>query len=146
MSNLVAVLFKKEIKLKAYSAAYTNKETTNKLNEFGLEKERFHITTCFDESGAILKANTLNHKQESALISDIVEWEIGDKIYLIALLSDCKWTKNINIYMKLFGAVEILDHIPHITLIKDCESGISIDFKDMIGMQLFFDYYQVKSF
>lgn len=132
--------------MKAYSAAYTNKETTNKLNEFGLEKERFHITTCFDEIGAILKATPLNYKEEKALISDIVEWEIGDKIYLIALLSDCNWSESINTYMKLFGAVERLDHIPHITLIKGCESGISIDFKEMIGMQLVFDSYQIKSF
>ena len=130
--------------MKAYSAAYLDKKSTEILNSFGLNKKSFHVTTCFDETGAIMNCSTVGFNTSTAQISDVVEWKIGDKIFLIALIKDCKWTSDINSLMKSIGAVELLEHIPHITLAKNCFAGESLKFKGLIGENLTFDCHSIK--
>lgn len=130
--------------MKAYSAAYLDKKSTEMLNSFGLDKKSFHVTTCFDETGIIMNCSTVGFNTSKAQISDVVEWNIGNSYYLIALLEKCKWTSDINKLMKSIGAVELLEHIPHITLSKNCIYGESLNFKGLIGKNLTFDCHSIK--
>lgn len=72
---------------------------------------------------------TVGFNKSTAKISDVVEWKIGNSYYLISLLEKFKWTSDINKLMKSIGAVELLEHIPYITLSKNCIYGESLNFK-----------------
>jgi hypothetical protein len=130
--------------MKSYSAAYLDKKSTDLINSFGFDKESFHVTTCFDETGVIMNCSTVGFKTSTAIISGIVHWNIENKVYLIALLDDCKWTGDINNIMKDFGAVELLAHNPHITLSKDFDSIKHLSFKFIVGQTITFNRHSIK--
>lgn len=127
-----------------FAAAYLDPESNNLIKEFGFKKEDFHLTTCLDRSCQIEEMPIYSFEPQTAIIKAIVEWPVGEDIFLVAELSECDWSKKLNTIILAYGAVETLPHNPHITLFKGCEAGVSKQYQGMVGMLLKFNRHVIK--
>lgn len=128
----------------AFAAAYLDPESNDSIKQFGFAKEDFHLTTCFDTSGEIAEMPKYSFPNHTAVIKAVVEWPVGDDVYLVAELEQCDWSKDLNTLLLAYGAVEDLPHNPHITLIKGNAKGTSEQYQAMVGMTLSFNRHVIK--
>jgi hypothetical protein len=128
----------------AFAAAYTDEESNDKLKALGFDKTDFHMTTCFDTSAAIGEMPLYSFPKRTAVVKAVVEWPVGNDTYLVAELTDCEWSKDLNTLMKAYGAVEDLPHNPHITLIKGNAKYTSHEYQSLVGTVLTFNRHVVK--
>jgi len=128
----------------AFAAAYTDEESNNKIKAFGFDKTDFHMTTCFDTSAAIGEMPEYSFPKQTATIKAVVEWAVGDDTYLVAELSDCDWSEDLNMLMNAYGAVEDLPHNPHLTLIKGNAKNTADKYQSLVGTVLTFNRHVIK--
>lgn len=131
----------------SYSAAYLDASSVAFLNAAGLDKDRFHLTTCFDNSGR-LKPEDAADVQVSGLwgiIAKISEWRTGSGRILVAEMRDCDWSATINAHLRAAGAKEDVPHRPHVTLRKPCQPGDAAKYQPLVGCMLSFGWHQVTT-
>lgn len=128
----------------AFAAAYLSQDSNALLETFGFEREEFHLTTCFDISGMIAGLKIEASFPKTALIKDIAEWPVGPDTYLVAEMTGCPWSYELNQAMIARGAQENLPHNPHVTLIKGGAKGLRERYLCMIGLQLEFNRHYIK--
>jgi len=128
----------------AFAAAYLDEDSNNIIKASGFDKTDFHLTTCFDSSAAIAEMPKYSFPKRTATIKAVVEWPVGDDTYLVAELSDCEWSKDLNALMKAYGAVEDLPHNPHVTLIKGNAKDTAHKHQELVGTVLTFNRHVIK--
>ena len=130
-----AVPFKYKIN---YVAAWLSSASVALLMAAGVKKLP-HLTTFFDGYGQLSSLVPYEWSgTKTATIASVVEWPVGDKLYLIAKM-DCDWSTKINEHYLKQGVREDLPHVAHITLAKNVQAGASQDYQHLVGMELIFD-------
>lgn len=128
----------------SYFAAYLTKESAKLFTPFGC-KDSLHMTLFFDKSDEVLNINYPNFEGCSARISNISEWLVGDKIYIVAELDHSEWSFIFNDYVaSLISHPEDLPHKPHVTLNKDAKHGDSQSYSSLLGKWIDFDEIKLK--
>lgn len=128
----------------AYSAAYLSQGSNNLFKEHGVDKEKLHMTTCFDTSATIAPAKNIDIVNKTAVVVAIKEWETPSGTYVVAELGDCGWSLVLNNHFRALGAVEDLPHTPHITLMKSSSPELVEQLQSLVGQTLVFDSHMVK--
>lgn len=132
------------MKFYSYAAAYPNDEATAMLLSLGLAKHRFHVTTCFDSSGQLAPSEPpRSFAPQTATVSAVTEWDAPNGLHVVAELSDCAWTSELNASFLSLGIKEDLPHRPHLTLIAHCQPGDALKFQSLVGSTLTFDRHEV---
>lgn len=105
-------------------------------------KSEFHITLCFDVSGEIAGKEAYMPQEgviRTGVIAELAIWkDQRGKSLLVAKLTDCPWTTEVNQWYTAQGIVEDLPHVPHVTLLKNVDQPLE-DFQSLIGMTLRFE-------
>jgi hypothetical protein len=118
--------------------------SNNLFKEHGVDKEKLHMTTCFDTSATIAPANNIDIVHKTAVITKITEWNTPSGPYVVAELADCGWSLVLNSHFRALGAVEDLPHKPHITLMKSSEPELVAYLQSLVGQTLVFDSHMIK--
>lgn len=122
-----------------YVAAWPDHRTESFLSAAGI-KRRVHLTTLFDCYGQMSSLTPYPWAgAQTARISAVVEWKVGDDIHLIAEMVDCSWSQEINDHFHAQDVVEDLPHCPHIALDKRVKQGTAASFQHLVGAVLVFD-------
>lgn len=122
-----------------YVAAWPSEDTALMLRHAGIEKA-VHLTTFFDgysQLGQMAEYPWIGPK--SARIAKVKEWQVGERLFLIAELTDCEWSAEINQFYHAQGAREDLKHLPHLTLQKNVKQGAAEQYQSLVGATLVFD-------
>ena len=117
-------------------------------NEFhkrlDVQKNDFHMTTCFDTSAKITDLDNFKFSPQKATISAVKEWKTPNGVMVIMELKDCGWSKKINKCFHALGAIEDLEHIPHVTLEKTSNPDLVEKLQCLVGQELIFDKHVIK--
>lgn len=128
----------------AFAAAYLDPESNDLIKALGIEKEDFHLTTCFDLSGSILDMPQYGFQPKTAVVKAVTEWPVRGGVYLVAEMEDCDWSSYINSVLKGYGAVEEHPHNPHVTLLKVNAVGTSAMYQSLVGKKFKFNRHVIK--
>lgn len=121
-----------------YVAAWLSEASAQRLRDAGVAKT-VHLTTFFD--GYQQLENLVPYEwagTKRACVRAVVEWPVGDTLYLIAEL-ECDWSANINAHYTGQGARQDLPHKAHLTLEKGVQAGRAKAFQGLVGVELLFD-------
>lgn len=128
----------------AYSAAYLSHGSNELFKALGVDKEKLHMTTCFDTTAQMKPSSNIDIVYKSALISAITEWTTPSGVYVVAELDDCLWSTILNQHYLSLGAIEDLPHKPHITLMKASSPELVEKLQSLVGQTVFFDSHAIK--
>jgi hypothetical protein len=128
----------------AYSAAYLSYGSERMFKELGVNKDKLHMTTCFDTTATIKPENNIDIVHKTAVIANITEWETPSGLYVVAELTDCGWSAVMNAHYKALGAIEDLPHNPHITLMKSSSPELVEKLKVLVGREVVFNDHAIK--
>lgn len=128
----------------AYVAAWLREDSAAALRAAGVAKT-VHLTTFFDGFGQLPSMEAYPWTGvKAAQVSAVVEWPVGDKIFVVAEL-DCTWSRDINQHYRAQGAREDLPHKAHITLEKNAAAGRAAQLQALVGQTLVFDRHGQES-
>ena len=128
----------------AYSAAYLSHGSELMFKQLGVNKDKLHMTTCFDTTATIKPANNIDIVHKTAVISKITEWETPSGLYVVAEMTDCGWSLVLNQHFIALGAVEDLPHNPHITLMKSSSPELVEKLQVLVGREVVFNDHSIK--
>lgn len=122
-----------------YVAAWPDAASEAMLQSHGLRR-RVHLTTFFDGYGQMASVTPYPwDAPKEARIAAVVEWQVGDNLYLIAEMADCSWSQAIADHYLAQGVRVNMPHKPHVTLDKRVAAGTAAKFQDLVGKVICFD-------
>lgn len=122
-----------------YVAAWPTAASEQLLRDNGVER-RVHLSTFIDKRGQMASVTHFPWVgPQSARIASVEEWKVGEQLYIVAVMDECRWSQAINNFYHEQGVYEDLPHIAHLTLDKRVVAGAAAKFQSLVGTVLWFD-------